>query len=52
MNASDGTDEIDYAAKAAQLAVKYWAKYGKDILIDLHGYRKYGHNEVDEPAFT
>lgn len=32
--------------------VRYWKKFGKDILIDMIGFRKYGHNEVDEPSFT
>lgn len=32
--------------------VRYWQKFHKDILVDMIGYRKYGHNEVDEPGFT
>ena len=38
--------------KACKFAVKYWKKYRKDVLIDMIGYRYYGHNEVDEPSFT
>ena len=35
-----------------RLGVEYRAKFGKDFLIDLVGYRRHGHNETDEPAFT
>ena len=34
------------------MACAYREKFGKDFLIDLIGYRRYGHNETDEPAFT
>src|SRR3954464_7452111 len=37
---------------AARLAFAYRAKFQPDFLIDLIGYRRYGHNEGDEPAFT
>ncbi|HEY2029050.1 MAG TPA: 2-oxoglutarate dehydrogenase E1 component [Myxococcales bacterium] len=37
---------------AVQLAVDYRQKFQQDVLIDLYCYRKYGHNEGDEPAFT
>jgi len=33
-------------------AAEYSKKFGKDILIDVIGYRKYGHNELDQPMFT
>ena len=38
--------------EAARLASAYRARFGRDFLIDLVGYRRYGHNEGDEPAFT
>ncbi len=38
--------------EAARLAFAYRAKFQKDFLIDLIGYRRYGHNEGDEPSFT
>ncbi len=37
---------------AVQLAVDYRQQFRQDVLIDLYSYRKYGHNEGDEPAFT
>lgn len=36
----------------AKLAAKFRNLYHKDVVIDLIGYRKYGHNETDEPRFT
>lgn len=38
--------------EAARTALAYRQKFRKDFLIDLIGYRRYGHNEGDEPAFT
>jgi 2-oxoglutarate dehydrogenase E1 component len=37
---------------AARLATAYRQRFGKDFLIDLVGYRRWGHNEGDEPVFT
>ena len=37
---------------AARLAHAYRERFGKDFLIDLVGYRRYGHNEGDDPSFT
>jgi 2-oxoglutarate dehydrogenase E1 component len=36
----------------AKLAIRLRQKFGCDVFIDLNGYRKYGHNEGDEPLFT
>ena len=38
--------------EAARVASAYRATFRKDFLIDLIGYRRYGHNEGDEPSFT
>jgi 2-oxoglutarate dehydrogenase E1 component len=37
---------------AARLAVRMRQLFSSDVFLDLNGYRKYGHNEGDEPAFT
>ena len=37
---------------AVRLGIEYRERFGKDFLIDLVGYRRHGHNETDEPAFT
>lgn len=37
---------------AARLALEIRLKFRSDVFIDLNGYRKYGHNEGDEPGFT
>ena len=45
-------DSPEAVVQVARFAVEYRAKFGKDILIDLIGYRRYGHNEMDEPMIT
>jgi 2-oxoglutarate dehydrogenase complex dehydrogenase (E1) component-like enzyme len=44
--------DVEAVSRVARFAVRYWQNFGKDVLIDMIGYRKYGHNEVDEPSFT
>ncbi len=48
VNADDPTACLE----AARLAWEYRSRFGRDFLIDLIGYRRHGHNEGDEPAFT
>ncbi|TYQ00002.1 2-oxoglutarate dehydrogenase E1 component [Tenacibaculum adriaticum] len=45
-------DDAEAVCHAMEIAVEYRMKFKKDIYIDLLGYRKYGHNEGDEPRFT
>lgn len=45
-------DDAESCVHVVRLGVEYRAKFGKDFLIDLVGYRRHGHNETDEPAFT
>lgn len=45
-------DDVEAVVHSALFALKYRMEYGRDVFIDLLGYRKYGHNEGDEPRFT
>ncbi|KGO79341.1 2-oxoglutarate dehydrogenase [Flavobacterium beibuense F44-8] len=45
-------DDVEAVVHAMLFALDYRMKFGGDVFIDLLGYRKYGHNEGDEPRFT
>lgn len=45
-------DDPEACIECARLAFAYLRRFRKDFLIDLVGYRRHGHNEADEPAFT
>jgi len=46
------SDDVEAVVYTVQLATKFRQQFHKDVFIDLLGYRKYGHNESDEPRFT
>ena len=45
-------DDAEACVAAARMAFAYREKFGKDFLIDLVGYRRWGHNEGEEPSYT
>jgi len=45
-------EDLDALAHVVEIACDYRAQFGSDVVIDMYGFRKYGHNENDEPAFT
>jgi 2-oxoglutarate dehydrogenase E1 component len=45
-------DDVAACMSAVRLAFAFRQEFGHDVLIDLIGYRRFGHNESDEPAYT
>ncbi|WP_289038742.1 2-oxoglutarate dehydrogenase E1 component [uncultured Zobellia sp.] len=45
-------DDAEAVVHASLFALEYRMRFNRDVFIDLLGYRKYGHNEGDEPRFT
>lgn len=45
-------DDVEAVIYTIELAMEFRQKFHRDVFIDILGYRKYGHNESDEPRFT
>jgi 2-oxoglutarate dehydrogenase E1 component len=45
-------EDPDAVALCVRLAMDFRAEFRRDVFIDMYGYRRLGHNETDEPAFT
>jgi 2-oxoglutarate dehydrogenase E1 component len=45
-------DSVEDVTRVFEAAAEYRQKYRHDVVIDLIGYRKFGHNELDQPSFT
>ncbi len=45
-------EDVEAACWVTGLALEFRQKFGRDVIIDLYCYRKYGHNEADDPSFT
>jgi 2-oxoglutarate dehydrogenase E1 component len=46
------SDDPEAAYRVAQIALDYRQKFNKDVVLDVVGFRKLGHNETDEPSYT
>ena len=45
-------EDVDAVMRIARIAAEYRYRFGSDIVVDLIGYRRHGHSEVDDPTVT
>ncbi|MCE9546648.1 MAG: 2-oxoglutarate dehydrogenase E1 component [Planctomycetia bacterium] len=45
-------EDPDAAAETVAIALEFRERYHRDVVIDMYGYRRWGHNEEDDPSFT
>ena len=45
-------DDMEQVARTFKIAAQYRQEFGTDVVVDVIGYRKMGHNELDQPMFT
>src|SRR3546814_2267864 len=45
-------DDVDQVVRAGRIALAFRARFRRDIVVDVVGYRRRGHNELEEPMFT
>jgi 2-oxoglutarate dehydrogenase E1 component len=45
-------EDLDAVYRVVEMALEYRARFQSDVVIDMYCYRKFGHNEMDEPSFT
>lgn len=45
-------DNVEACVKAIEIAINFRQRFGEDVIIEVTGYRRFGHNEADEPKFT
>ncbi len=45
-------DDVEACVRAADIAIRFRQEFKRDVVVNMIGYRRFGHNEGDEPAFT
>jgi len=46
------SEDVDAVVRVGRMALEYRYKFGTDVVVDLIGYRRHGHSEVDDPTIT